>query len=327
MAQTVPTSCPRCHTSGTLGRVNGEGPSSWRCWKCSECQLNISQTETQILHCRSPRCQYDICHSCERRKFRVRPVLGPNQVEGRDGAVVDLQSLSLLNQIPFISRAEFVRRLEAETSGIRSAETASTAMTNLFQEDSIGFLNYFQSDCVSDYDAQGNFRRIHALDFSEGFAGILDLLTEAAKHLDAEAIMDPFPKKCPGCFMLNIICTVAVAPRCHTAATRLLRTMMGDTQGVIVEDGELLALSTEARANFKRPSSTGDTFPYMGNCLDFQHAFTKQMVALGNLLIATKVRALLEHDQARAIAMVTRYLTSVGTDPEALRELGAKAAH
>jgi len=238
--------------------------------------------------------------------------------------VVDLQSLSLLSQIPFINRADFVRRLETETSGICSAETASTAMTNVFKGSGIGFLNYFQSDFVSDYDVRGNFRRIHALDFSEGFAGILDLLTEAAKHLDAEDIMDPFPKKCPGCFMLNIICTVAVAPQCHTAATRLLRTMIGDTQGVIVEDGELLALSKGARANFKRPRSTGDTFPYMGNCLDFQQGFTKGMVALGNLLMATKLRALLEHDQARAIALARRYLTSMGTDPEALRELGAK---
>ena len=159
------------------------------------------------------------------------------------------------------------------------------------------------------------------------FAGLLQLLqvlVSADAALARTTIKHIMPKGCPGCIFLNFVCIAELHPRLVPDVERLLRVLMGDASGRIVERGEVAQIASLCRRSFYR----GDDhpFPSMANCLDFElpvGSFNRRHSRLGGasggdgggmamkngyLLMSARLSGMMADDQAAAVAAVKRYL-------------------
>lgn len=319
--------CPRC--SSPLKRIDGHGsgPMINRLWSCDDCNRAIPQTSMGVLHCGGP-CFYDLCHECEKEKQLLLTPLPPGHVFSH-GRIVAERDCPILDKLPQVPERALIKELRTLQDTIDSPSSAKEALDLLFGTSSgMGFLLSFQEDMRQSSRGR-RFDGLHS--HAEGLAAVLNLLARAAEVLSSEEIVVYFPKSCGGCFMLNLVCGIAAAQgsgvRVEQAATRLLRTMMGDSHGRIVEKGELIQLAGRARAAYTRnkrchwqdPTSP---FPYMGNCLDFEEPFREIMVTIGSLALAKNIRALMQTNEDLAVNLASQFLRSHGKDADAIASLG-----
>jgi hypothetical protein len=310
----VPKDAKCCFCGETPVRVNGEGPGSCRLWQCTECRQPIPQTKQGILHCNKKRCYYDLCHRCEQLTFPeghselTRTVA---VAEGRDEDSAGVRYL--LELIPDNSRI-FVGAVRELQRTIVDSATAKAALDKCVGGSCCGILLAFNHV----FRMSESVRR--QLCFHPLQALIQFLAAVCSKLDDPRVVLHAFPKSCPGCFVLNLVCAAACYPGLEADVEECFRKICGDRRANVVERGEVAAMAKLFKDTYSRPC---DPFPYAGNCLDFRQS-ANVAVATGKLLFATNIRTLLRNDEQRGISAAADYLRSQGKDKTAAEILGAE---
>lgn len=100
-----------------------------------------------------------------------------------------------------------------------------------------------------------------------------------------------FPKRCPGCVGLNLVCAAEVL--CDpTLIHEVIKTLVGGQRGCPYSINEIFSFQMLSKRYYQRRN---DRYPFMGNCLDFglfnshtssqaNEKFLQDMNALGKLL-------------------------------------------
>jgi hypothetical protein len=114
-----------------------------------------------------------------------------------------------------------------------------------------------------------------------------------------------FPKGCPGCIGMNLICAAEVLDDSQLV-WQAVREMLNDPPGEILTRGELDILRRMSRSQYKR-QDPDHPYPFMGNCLDFGYHSDIVKVArgLGELIASETFAKAMARNRLKCIAYVT----------------------
>jgi hypothetical protein len=130
---------------------------------------------------------------------------------------------------------------------------------------------------------------------------------EALPHLYVDLTRQQFcgifPKSCPGCIGLNLICAAEMLNDSYLV-WKVVKEILNDPPGEILTLNELEKLRRLSKSAYRRQ---GDSYPYMGNCIDF--GMDSQIVGvakgLGELIQSPSFASAMRNNRSKCIGYVT----------------------
>jgi hypothetical protein len=135
------------------------------------------------------------------------------------------------------------------------------------------------------------------------------------RELPREQFCGIFPKGCPGCVGLNLICAAEVIDD-STLVLDAVGQMLNDPDQVIFNRSELQRLRRMSKLQYRRK---GEDYPYMGNCLDFggDSEIVEVAKRLGELIVSKSFSKAMETDREKCVNYASeRYFGRVRKEVE-----------
>ncbi|CAF4261821.1 unnamed protein product, partial [Adineta steineri] len=156
-----------------------------------------------------------------------------------------------------------------------------------------------------------NFASYNARGYENVFRSYLILLLDITRLVPRSTFLEIFPKSCGGCAIAQFFCIVAMHPALHSEVYDLLRELLCDKNGKILE---MLPDSNEmVRMVRKAYERTDYPFPYIGVCLDFDHKTEayKIIEALGSMIGSDGFIQLMSNDTEKGISIAQKMITNL----------------
>ncbi len=196
------------------------------------------------------------------------------------------------NNAAFQSKALPVLRNVQETMARKEASLQETARREGKESLATLQLEHSLTGILLDTTKDGLRRRVRALP---------QLYTELPRN----QFCGIFPKSCPGCIGLNLICAAEVLNDSQLV-WGVVKDMLNDPPGEIMTIDELDYYRTMSRLAYHRQQ--GNPYPYMGNCVDFRNNHTPMVnvaTGLGELLSSPNFALAMKRNRSKCIQYVT----------------------
>ena len=150
--------------------------------------------------------------------------------------------------------------------------------------------------------------------------GLIQGLASAHVAAAVTALQYVAPKGCDGCVWLGLICMAARWPETTSSVELLIKTLIGertqDAIGDLYAYSEVHEMASLVRSHYIRKDQS---FPFMGNCLDFKAPIgligeldrgRSHACVLGSLLVSKHLRSLMAADESGTVVLVKLFLGS-----------------
>jgi hypothetical protein len=156
-----------------------------------------------------------------------------------------------------------------------------------------------------------NFAEYNARRYENAFRSYLKLLLGIARLVRRSTFLGIFPKDCGGCAIAQFFCIVAMHPILHSEVYDLLRELLCDENGRILQmlpDIKKMALMVQ-----HAHGPTDYPFPYIGVCLNFDRKSEAYKIirALGSMIASDKFIQLMKNNTEKAIPIAQNLISNL----------------
>lgn len=130
-------------------------------------------------------------------------------------------------------------------------------------------------------------------------------LPKLYKIMPRDEFCDLFPKRCPGCIGMTLICAAELLDD-SSLMVEVIAEMLNDPEAEIVTEEEM---DRFRRLSMEKWTRRGDdnSYPFMGNCLDFDRSFAGGVKKFGHLIKSPHFSEKMSTHRTECIEFVKRF--------------------